>query len=240
MMSRRSIKRFLSMITAGAVALAFLAVPLIPCRVSADSGSMAVDGLYGEWSDIPVTEITYRSYNGTSVHIAQLHTDGEYLYGHLKLSDYFSGTVPFGQFYMKVNNTSQEFHICVDGNYYNNNAPVDPGTTISNLSVGINGSRTGWSPLMTNSSVAYTVYDDGRAPEMEFKVSLADIARAYGITESEIGTITLSNTTLGNESVTVAGTSSGPLIIVIICGAVAMVSAYKLTGRKRSVKALEG
>jgi len=240
-MRKRMFNRMISSAAAVAVALSFVMTPLISGVVYADSGSMAIDGLYGEWTDIPATEITYQSYNADSVHIGQLHVDGDYLYGHFKLSDYFSGYVPLGQFYMKINNTSQEFHICVDGNYYNNNAPTSVGTTISNLSVGINGSRTGWRPYMTDSTVAYTVYDDGRSPEWEFKISLADIAAAFGISQSEIGTIALSNTTLGGETVAVAGTSTGPVILAVICGVIAITSVYKITeGKKRSFKIAEG
>ena len=191
-----------------------------PANATAD---ITIDGTYGDWGGVPQTNITYSAWNGTGIHVAQLYTDGEYLYGHIKMCDLMNTPFPFDAFRLKINGVDQEFHVCLDNNYFSNAAPTAPGSYGSNLSIGIRGDRTHWQPAMLSGSVAYTVYDqpyvhnDGtKAPEIEFKISLSDLAAAYGISPEEIGTITLSNHTLGGSGVSVAGTSTGPVIGVII------------------------
>lgn len=215
--------------------IGMMSVPVMADTNPADvSHDIRIDGVYSDWGDVPETQITYSAWNGTGIHTAQLYTDGEYLYGHVKMCDLMNTPFPFDAFRLKVNGIDQEFHVCLDNNYFSNAAPTTPGTYSSNLSIGVRGDRTQWKPEMLSGSVAYTVYDqpyihnnDTRAPEIEFKISLADLAAAYGISPEEIGTITLSNHTLGGSGVSVAGTSTGPIIGIIIAVLLAVIGFLK-------------
>jgi len=231
-------KKLMTVLTAALMValIGMRSVPVAAATNPADvTSDITIDGVYSDWGGVPQTNITYSAWNGNGVHVAQLFTDGEYLYGHIKMCDLMNTPFPFDAFRLKINGVDQEFHVCLDNSYFSNAAPTTPGTYSSNLSIGVRGDRTHWQPAMLSSSVAYTVYDqpyvhndDTRSPEIEFKISLAELAEAYGITPSEMGTITLSNHTLGGSGVSVAGTSTGPIIGIIIVAVLAIVSVYKL------------
>ena len=244
----KDLRKAAIVLAAAAVALftGLGSVPVMADGNPADvTSSISIDGVYGDWNDLPQTNITYSAWNGTGVHIAQLFTDGEYLSGHIKMCDLMNTPFPFDAFRLKVNGVDQEFHVCLDNNYFSNAAPTAPGSYGSNLSIGVRGDRTRWQPAMLSGSVAYMVYDQPyihnegtRAPEIEFKISLADLAAAYGISPEEIGTITLSNHTLGGSGVSVAGTSTGPVIGVIILVLIA-IFGFLAFYKSRDVKAKE-
>ena len=225
--------------------IGMMSVPVMADTNPADvTAEIQIDGVYSDWGSVPETNITYSAWNGSGVHIAQLYTDGEYLYGHVKMCDLMNTPFPFDAFRLKINGVDQEFHVCLDTNYFSNAAPTTPGSYGSNLSIGVRGDRTHWQPAMLSGSVSYTVYDqpyihgdDVRAPEIEFKISLADLAEAYGISAEEIGTITLSNHTLGGSGVSVAGTSTGPIIGIIIAVLLAVFGIIKFyKGKDEKVK----
>ena len=235
--------RKVAMVLAAAVMVALTGMRGVPVMADTNpadvTSDIRIDGVYGDWSAVPETQITYSAWNGTGIHVAQLYTDGEYLYGHVKMCDLMNIPFPFDAFRLKVNGIDQEFHVCLDNNYFSNAAPTEPGSYGSNMSIGIRGDRTNWSPAMMSGSVAFTVYDQPyihdegtRAPEIEFKISLADLAAAYGISPEEIGTITLSNHTLGGTGVSVAGTSSGPIVGVILAASLAVFGYFTFYKRK--------
>ncbi|MCR5061395.1 MAG: Firmicu-CTERM sorting domain-containing protein [Saccharofermentans sp.] len=243
----RNLRKVVTVLSS-AVLVVFIGMRSVPVMADTNpadvSANIQIDGVYGDWSGVPETNITYSAWNGTGVHIAQLYTDGEYLYGHIKMCDLMNTPFPFDAFRLKINGIDQEFHVCLDNNYFSNAAPTTLGSYGSNLSIGVRGDRTHWQPAMLSSTVSYTVYDqpyvhnnDTRAPEIEFKISLADLAEAYGISPEEIGTITLSNHTLGGSGVSVAGTPTGAIIgigIAVLLAVIGITKFYK--GKDETVK----
>lgn len=221
-MKTRFFTKFVSLLMVVSITVCFNALNVFA------ASSIAIDGLYDDWSSVPRQEITYRGWNGSSVHVGQIYTDGDYMYVHFKVSEFYSGAMPFGQFTMTINNTPLEMHIYDSaGGYYSCNAQTEPGE-YSNLSVGVRGSTTNWNPKELGNEVVYTVYNspysagpDSNGAEFEFKVPMSLVADAYGIHVEDMSVITITNSSLGSEGVSIAGTSSGPVIGV--CIAVAMV-----------------
>lgn len=208
--------------------------------------NISIDGLYDDWKNVPAQEITYTGYNTKDVHTGQIYTDGEYMYVHFKISKLYSSAAPFGQFYISVNGVKQEMHIfnSAEG-FYSANAPTTPGE-YKNLSVGIRGQQTNWSPKTLGSDVIFDCYNepwnagpDAMGSEFEFKVPLSKVADAFGVKKENISVITITNTSLGNEGVSIAGTPTGPIIgILIAVGMVGIGSVIAAKNKKNNSKIL--
>ncbi|MCQ2531404.1 MAG: Firmicu-CTERM sorting domain-containing protein [Saccharofermentans sp.] len=204
------------------------------------SSSIVIDGLYDDWNNVPVQEITYTGYNGTDIHVGQIYTDGEYMYVHFKVSDLYSSEMPLGQFYLTVNGVTQEMHIFPDNNFWGSVNQGNPGS-FNNLSVGVRGQATNWQPTTLAGECILNCYNapwysgnDKKGSEFEFKVKLEDVANAYGTHPESMGTITITNTSLGTEGVSIAGTPTGPIIGVAIGSIIAMGGAYVALKRKNT------
>lgn len=201
------------------------------------SSDITIDGLYDDWDNVPVTDITYKSINTKSVHVGQIYTDGDYMYVHFKMSDECRQNMPFGQFYITINNTTTELHIFDENGYFSCNAPTTQGS-YSNLTVGVRGDVTGWQPVAFTTQIVFSVYNepwyggsDFKASEFEFKVPLSEVAAAFHINSESMSTITIVNTTLGTEGVTIAGTPTGAILLSVMCAAIAIGASFIYLGK---------
>lgn len=191
------------------------------------SGNVAIDGMYDDWKDIPKTDISYDSNNAECVHIGQMYTDGTNIYAHFQTNALYTSGMQYHLWYLTIN--GQEFPLLI---YPGKNGNIDWGTpsptgegSHTNLQVFIGyGSNN-----ECGSSVVYTVYDENHAPDtpgddIEFSFSLERLSELTGIEVEQMGTISLRNPNLGGASVTIAGSSTGPVAGVI--AAVILAAAY--------------
>jgi len=194
-----------------------------------------IDGLYDDWKNIPKQSISYGGTNNTDISYGQLYSDGEHLYIHFKICSNYKNSAPLGNFYLKINNTELELHLfnSKDG-YYSTNAPTEPGE-YNKLSIGVRGGKTNWNPETLTNNVIYNAYEGKNGPEFEAKISLAKLANIYGIKKESISIITIRNNSLGKESVSIAGTSSGPVIGVLIAVAMVGLGALIAVNRKKKI-----
>ncbi len=193
-----------------------------------------IDGLYADWKNIPKQSISYGGTNNTDISYGQLYTDGNHLFVHFNICDNLKNSPSLGNFTLKINDISMECHVfnSKDG-YYSTNAPTKAGE-YNHLSLGVRGDQTSWEGKTISNSLIYTVYEGKKGPEFEVKIPLGKLAEIYGLKKENISVITMSNNSLGKESVSIAGTSSGPVIGVLI--AVAMVGLGALIATKRKNK----
>lgn len=198
-----------------------------------------IDGYYDDWKDFPSTDMTYQSNNKTCVHKGNIYSDGDYLYVHIGMNELYTSQMMLQSFVLKVNDRETAIPILgvnEDGSI-NWSAPLysmDEGTH-TDLAVFLGY----YTPC--DSSVAFTVYDKNHAPdtkgdEIEFRISMKDITKYFGIDADSIDTIAIRNPNIGGESLIYAGSSTGPLagaamgFVAVTC--VAGVHEYK---KKRKV-----
>lgn len=201
------------------------------------SGGIQVDGMYDDWDNIPKTEIGYGSNNEDCIHYGQMHTDGQRIYAHFQTSELYTSQMPIQLWYLTIN--GQQFALQIRPE---NNGSIDWGTqmptsegTHTNLKVFIGyGSNN-----ECDSQAVYTIYDADHTTntpgdDIEFSFSLERLSEITGIPVDQMGTISLSNPNLGDKSVTVAGSSTGPFVGVM-AAFLLVVACYK---KKKGMKKL--
>lgn len=200
------------------------------------SGGVQIDGLYGDWKDIPSTNITYDSNNADCVHYGQMYTDGTYIYAHFQTNALYTNPMQIHLWYLTIN--GQQFALQIRPE---SNGSIDWGTQIpssegthTNLKVFIGyGSNN-----ECDSNVVFTIYDENHAPDtpgddIEFSFSMERLSELTGIPVDQMGTITLTNPNLGGEGVTIAGSSTGSVIGVVAAFILAAAFLRKRSHSKR-------
>lgn len=186
------------------------------------SGNVQMDGLYDDWDDIPSTEIEYNEY---TKNYGQMFTDGEYIYAHFKMSNRYTDALNLGLWYLDINGKRYTIRIKPAKNGQIDYSTPDPykAGTYTNLKVFFEyGSNT-----ECDSNVVYTIYDTSHGSEkpgddIEFSFSLEKLSQYTGIPIDQMGTITLSNPNLGSEGITLAGSSTGPLVGITVAFLIAL------------------
>ncbi len=183
------------------------------------SGNIQIDGMYDDWAGVPKTMITYMGDNAECNHYGQLYTDGDTLYCHFKASDLYEQDMKLQIWNLTINGQSFALQIQPekDGNVdWDSSKPLSQGThTDLKVFVGYGSNNE------CDSNVVYTIYDenhsrDTRGDEIEFSLSLSRLYELTGIEPEEMNVITLVNPNLGGEGVSIAGSSTGPWIGVIV------------------------
>lgn len=200
------------------------------------SGGVQIDGLYDDWKDIPKTNITYDSNNADCVHYGQMYTDGTNIYAHFQTNALYTNPMQIHLWYLTIN--GQQFALQIRPE---SNGSIDWGTQIpssegthTNLKVFIGyGSNN-----ECDSNVVFTIYDESHAPDtpgddIEFSFSMERLSELTGIPVDQMGTITLTNPNLGGEGVTIAGSSTGPVIGVLAAFILAAAFLKKRSHSKR-------
>ena len=200
------------------------------------SGGIQIDGMYDDWKDIPKTEITYDSNNEDCVHYGQMFTDGKNIYAHFQTNQLYTSQMQIQLWYLTIN--GQQFALQI---WPEKNGSIDWGTQIpssegthTNLKVFIGYG----SDNECNSQVVYTIYDETHAADtpgddIEFSFSLERLSELTGIPVDQMGTISLSNPNLGGASVTIAGSSTGPVAGVLVAFLLAAAFYKKKKGMRK-------
>lgn len=196
-------------------------------------GNIQIDGYYDDWEGRPKTEITYSSNNQQCNHYGQLALDGDTLYGHFKMNELYTSSMQLQIWYLTINGKTFAMQIQPE-----KNGNIDWGTQVprsegihTNLKVFIGYGNNN----ECDSQVAYTVYDaehkdDTPGDEVEFSLSLKRLAELTGIPADEMGTITIQNPNIGGQGVSIAGSSTGPVVGVMI--ALLLAAGYVAKKRK--------
>lgn len=196
------------------------------------SGGIQIDGMYDDWSNVPKTELSYGGNNGQNIHYGQLYTDGEYLYAHFQTNDLYGSQMPIQSWSLVIN--GQTFALSI--------LPVRDGAIdwSQPMYPNVEGHQTNLQVFIgyynaCESNVVYTIYDanhgvDTPGDEIEFSFSMKQLAEITGIEEDQMGTITIYNSNLGSQGVTIAGSSTGPVASAV--AAFMLAGCYVIRKRK--------
>ena len=196
-------------------------------------GNIQIDGYYDDWEGRPKTEITYTSNNKQCNHYGQLALDGDTLYGHFKMNELYTSGMQLQIWYLTINGKTFAMQIQPEKNGnidWSTQAPRSEGIH-TNLKAFIGYGNNN----ECDSKVAYTVYDaehkvNTPGDEVEFSLSLKRLAELTGIPADEMGTITIQNPNIGGQGVSIAGSSTGPVVGVLI--ALLLAAGYVAKKRK--------
>ena len=196
-------------------------------------GNIQIDGYYDDWEGRPKTEITYSSNNKQCNHYGQLALDGDTLYGHFKMNELYTSGMQLQIWYLTINGKTFAMQIQPE-----KNGNIDWSTQVPR-SEGIHTNLKAFIGYGNNNdsdgTVAYTVYDaehkdNTPGDEVEFSLSLKRLAELTGIPADEMGTITIQNPNIGGQGVSIAGSSTGPVVGVLI--ALLLAAGYVAKKRK--------
>lgn len=196
-------------------------------------GNIQIDGYYDDWEGRPKTEITYSSNNKQCNHYGQLALDGDTLYGHFKMNELYTSGMQLQIWYLTINGKTFAMQIQPE-----KNGNIDWSTQVPR-SEGIHTNLKAFIGYGNNNEcdgkVAYTVYDaehkdNTPGDEVEFSLSLKRLAELTGIPADEMGTITIQNPNIGGQGVSIAGSSTGPVVGVLI--ALLLAAGYVAKKRK--------
>lgn len=206
------------------------------------SGEIVIDGYYDDWEGFPSTDLTYYSNNTLCVHKGHIYCDGDYLYVNVNMNDMYNTQMSIQSFVLKVNDKETAIPILgvkEDGSI-DWSVPIYGGMsegTHTNLGVFL-GYYT-----QCDSSVAFTVHDknhssDTKGDQIEFRISMKDITKYFGIDADSIDTIAIKNPNIGGESIIYAGSSTAPLagaaagFVFVAC----TVGVHKYTKKRKTVQ----
>ena len=196
-------------------------------------GNIQIDGYYDDWEGRPKTEITYSSNNKQCNHYGQLALDGDTLYDHFKMNELYTSGMQLQIWYLTINGKTFAMQIqpAPNGN-------IDWSTQVPR-SEGIHTNLKAFIGYGNNnecdSKVAYTVYDaehkdNTPGDEVEFSLSLKRLAELTGIPADEMGTNTIQTPNIGGQGVSLAGSSTGTVVGVLI--ALLLAAGYVAKKRK--------
>ena len=125
---------------------------------------------------------------------------------------------------------------------YDGKAPTEVGT-YNDMRIAMVAPAKNYQVLeFTDSDIVYTVnpIDNGQVHRgFEMKMRLSDLASVFGISQEAISTISMNNPSLGGQVVSIAGSSSGPVVAVAIGSVIAIGSVYGITkksGKKETAQ----
>ena len=177
------------------------------------TSGLVVDGYYGEWSQYPSADITYNGNNGYSVHKGQLAVENGRLYVHFSMNDLYTSQMQFHLWNITVDGKSCVLNVLPA----NSDGSINWGGQTSGFGAGIYRNFGVFAGYYNDvdGDVAFTVYDPahtetGKGDEIEFSISLDKLADYLGIKLDQGATITVSNSNIGAEGVTITGTPTGP------------------------------
>lgn len=216
------------------IMIAFVLMVLLP-EYTVSASSFQIDGEFSEWDSIPHTVISYYAQDKNQRHYGALYQDGEKLYGHFKMNDAYRAQMVVT--YMNITiNGSKNVPVAIFGcnqdqsiNWSKNMSALPVGTT-RDIGVFYNNH-----PKSYMGEAAFTVYNSGHTigDEVEFSISLHEIAKIAKVPVDSIREVSLKNPNIGNESVIMAGSSTGAKVSILIAVLFVVGSYYGMSKRKK-------
>lgn len=207
------------------IILLIITLVLLPQAALAADGLINIDGYYDDWADKPHTSV---SYDDANVHNVAFLLGDDSLYGHIKMNNTDGRYFPKSTMYLIVND-EYYFILYIDFNVASSSKNVNNLQAGSYLDLSIYDK----SRKVALGSAAITVYGSDHVPgdDVEFRIDL-NAMRKYcnNIAISEMQSFTLGPSNLGSEELTIAGTSTAPLMGLII---IAFVLSLLTLFRKR-------
>lgn len=209
---------------------------LIPSIALAEM-PISIDGYFDDWSDKPHSAFYYGTYDHEDYEKVALFSDTTALYGHIKMSD-LDGRYDSFVMKLQINNTYNiELIIMPTAD----KKQIDWSTTIKDFPAGTHFNlavfnNQDYSAVLGDAVLL--IYDKTYKPgdDVEFSVKYDSIKKyCNNIPFSEVNNITFTCPSIGEQSLTLAGTSSEPILGIIVTfaviGLVLLYRKYKQTGK---------
>lgn len=200
------------------IMIAALVLMVMLPQYSVSASSFYVDGEFSEWETIPHTIISYYAPDKNQRHYGALYLEGDKIYGHFKMNDAYRAQMVVT--YMNVTiNQSKSVPVAIFG--CNPDQSINWNKSMSSLPVGTTRDIAVFynnHPKRYMGDAAFTVYDSGHTvgDEVEFCIDLNVIAEIAGVPVDTIREVSIHNPNIGNESVIMAGGSTGAKISILI------------------------
>ncbi len=214
--------------------LVTMLIMLIPSIAIAEM-PITIDGYFDDWADKPHTAFYYGTYDDRDYEKVALFSDTKALYGHIKMSD-LDGRYDSFVMYLNINNTYNiQFIIMPTAD----KKQIDWSKTIKDFPAGSNFDIAVFDNLNYSNVLGEAVlhiYNKEYVPgdDVEFSISFDNISKyCNNIPFNEINNITFTCPSIGEQSVTLAGTSSEPILgitlTLLVIGLVLLYRKYKQT-----------
>lgn len=214
-----------------------------------DFDGIKYDGSYSDWDNYAHSTIEYSTQGGqTEDAEAALYASDGYLYGHVKSflhknSDGRNEFLPFTIRANKNEKTSIQFRaveVSKSGN-------INWSPKLTDLSEGNHeftlvdiGSWTTYENISDDGFISYgniIITSGSKYDEMEYKVDMSKLAKKFDLDENEMKVLQAQYINIGDEWITYAGTSTGPIVgVTLCCLTVVGVLSYKKRKEKVEVQ----
>lgn len=202
---------------------------------------LSIDGYFDDWNNIPKTLISYGSHNSDGTineyHNAAMVVRDGYVYVYVRMSDLYQTQIPVDELKFAINGQEKSFVIRGrnDQNY------IDWNKSPYNLPNGINGGfgvfyRDGGSVAL--GEAVLTISEANPNDTMEFRMSVAELEKLYGLEEGTIengAKLEFYSPNIGPDKVTTVGTSTGTYMGIGLSIAAVLCVFWYRSKRKRAV-----
>ena len=205
------------------------------------------DGSYGDWDYYPHKLIEYSTpgSNGRADSEAALYLDDTTLYGHVRIASH-SNRMKFQPFTLRFNGKKgKSLDICLVAVDKDGNINYDP--KLSDLQIGktyefylfdrqagTDAKDIADKNVPIFGQMHYT--PGASSDETEYKVDLEKVAEYLHMNVTDMKLIEANYVNIGDEWVSIAGTSTGPLLGMSLCG-LSVLAVFGYRRRKNKVKA---
>lgn len=202
---------------------------------TANYGSVIIDGYFDDWRDKPHSYVTngWQEAPDNQKRYASLFCDGEYVYFHIKMLAQWKDCFNGNQFHFRINDRYEIIiNICTAGGIQSH--PIYggmPGRNRYCVRYNHDGSSTDWDDKVEGSEAFLYVPRDGGQDEFEMKVPLTAFTKKC----KEINLNTIRKIEVWNPNViakqgalVAVGTSTGPIMGVILCMGTAIVVVWHM------------
>lgn len=220
------------------VVLTMLLVPVNSAEATRKE-KICIDGYFDDWEQVPKTKVTYKSWNATEYHDLALVIDGDDLCFYAGMADSYWGQVPIDGYTLTINNMKKTFIIrrtligglidyvflplfLPDGRYHNGFGVFDQDGGF--LSLGEVGMR---------------ISNHHPNDQLEFRIKLETIEKLFHLEKGTLKNgvkMELNNKNIGEEKAVIVGTSSGPVMGVVLCVSLSGAALFLNEKRKRRVR----
>lgn len=209
------------------------------CAAPVVAQGATVDGYYDDWAGVPGTSITYGSHNASGIiqeyHSGAMLVSGEHLYVHVQMNDLYQQQIPIDELVLTINGQSRTFII----RKRNADNTINWDQSVYGLAEGNHTDlgvfyRDGGYLALGEAAITISQAPNDR---FEFRMNIAELESLYGFEPGTVGngaTLEFYSPNIGPEKVTVAGSSTGTYIGILLCVAVVFAS---LVGQKRRKQA---
>jgi uncharacterized protein (TIGR04145 family) len=200
------------------------------------SAGITIDGYYDDWIDKPMSTITWYSNNGKALHDASMIKDDEYIYIYVEMHPSYQSAIPIDAICLSINN-GYEYPMFL--RYANAQNTTD---WSRNVNLSQNGIYLDLHPFISypNNSLgdaAVTVSKGHPNDRLEIRINIESLEQAMGLSKGTINSgsqIKLRMPNVGGETIELVGTSTGPVLGLVLCIAMVIAVLWYRSKKARS------